>query len=218
MRERKHLCLFLFPPIFLWKLHPRKGSQSSTLCHWLNRSYFPSVAITFFRRSFSLFILLVVMVVVAVNYSGRRLYGSAPNGLQQIKTPFYFAFWWMQSSGTDMTVEMSCTEVTGMSAVRCSSKRAHFVRFENELFVVVHAHALNCVTNLGAARLESKELLRVYPKHRDEVAEWLRRWTANPMCSARVGSNPILVELFDPFRSRQNCSSSLSSLSVLLYR
>ena len=28
----------------------------------------------------------------------------------------------------------------------------------------------------------------------DEVAEWLRRWTANPMCSARVGSNPILVE------------------------
>ena len=25
------------------------------------------------------------------------------------------------------------------------------------------------------------------------MAEWLRRWTANPMCSARVGSNPILV-------------------------
>jgi hypothetical protein len=30
----------------------------------------------------------------------------------------------------------------------------------------------------------------------DEVAEWLRRWTANPMCSARVGSNPILVGRF----------------------
>ena len=30
----------------------------------------------------------------------------------------------------------------------------------------------------------------------DEVAEWLRRWTANPMCSARVGSNPILVDIF----------------------
>ena len=26
------------------------------------------------------------------------------------------------------------------------------------------------------------------------MAEWLRRWTANPMGSARVGSNPILVE------------------------
>ena len=30
----------------------------------------------------------------------------------------------------------------------------------------------------------------------DEVAEWLRRWTANPMGSARVGSNPILVVHF----------------------
>ena len=30
----------------------------------------------------------------------------------------------------------------------------------------------------------------------DEVAEWLRRWTANPMGSARVGSNPILVVVF----------------------
>ena len=27
----------------------------------------------------------------------------------------------------------------------------------------------------------------------DGVAEWLRRWTANPLCSARVGSNPISV-------------------------
>ena len=25
----------------------------------------------------------------------------------------------------------------------------------------------------------------------DEVAEWLRRWTANPLGSPRVGSNPI---------------------------
>ena len=35
----------------------------------------------------------------------------------------------------------------------------------------------------------------------DEVAEWLRRWTANPMCSARVGSNPILVvPFFSPLK------------------
>ena len=32
-----------------------------------------------------------------------------------------------------------------------------------------------------------------YNGFHDEVAEWLRRWTANPLCSARVGSNPILV-------------------------
>jgi hypothetical protein len=38
----------------------------------------------------------------------------------------------------------------------------------------------------------------------DEVAEWLRRWTANPMGSARVGSNPILVEFFQKnFRYRE---------------
>ena len=30
----------------------------------------------------------------------------------------------------------------------------------------------------------------------DEVAEWLRRWTANPLGSASVGSNPILVDEF----------------------
>ena len=30
----------------------------------------------------------------------------------------------------------------------------------------------------------------------DKVAEWLRRWTANPLGSARVGSNPILVGYF----------------------
>ena len=35
-----------------------------------------------------------------------------------------------------------------------------------------------------------------YRYQADEVAEWLRRWTANPMCSARVGSNPILVDIF----------------------
>ena len=32
----------------------------------------------------------------------------------------------------------------------------------------------------------------------DEVAEWLRRWTANPLGSARVGSNPTFVVIFLP--------------------
>ena len=32
--------------------------------------------------------------------------------------------------------------------------------------------------------------------HDDEVAKLLKRWTANPMCSARMGSNPILVDIF----------------------
>ena len=36
----------------------------------------------------------------------------------------------------------------------------------------------------------------------DEVAEWLRRWTANPLGSARAGSNPVLngIFFFSPFR------------------
>ena len=28
----------------------------------------------------------------------------------------------------------------------------------------------------------------------DSVSEWLRRWTRNPLGSARVGSNPIAVD------------------------
>ena len=36
----------------------------------------------------------------------------------------------------------------------------------------------------------------------DEVAEWLRRWTANPLGSPRVGSNPILVDNIFIFKTR----------------
>ena len=28
------------------------------------------------------------------------------------------------------------------------------------------------------------------------MAEWLRRWTANPLGSARAGSNPVIVVYF----------------------
>ena len=34
-----------------------------------------------------------------------------------------------------------------------------------------------------------------------EVAEWLRRQTANPMSYARLGSNPILVKTFINYNS-----------------
>ena len=30
----------------------------------------------------------------------------------------------------------------------------------------------------------------------DQMSEWLRRWTANPLGSARAGSNPVLVVKF----------------------
>ena len=46
----------------------------------------------------------------------------------------------------------------------------------------------------------------------DEVAEWLRRWTANPLGSARVGSNPILVDDFEGLSL--NMKQLLDSLAV----
>ena len=39
------------------------------------------------------------------------------------------------------------------------------------------------------------KLEHFYERVSDEVAEWLRRWTANVMCCARVGSSLILVVL-----------------------
>ena len=59
----------------------------------------------------------------------------------------------------------------------CYNKTGHFLIYKISLSDLLHQYS--CVTNPG-----------------DEVAEWLRRWTANPMGSARVGSNPILVVTF----------------------
>ena len=50
-------------------------------------------------------------------------------------------------------------------------------------------------TNQGIAS-SSPARVKTFLFVSDEVAEWLRRWTANPMGSARVGSNPILVGYF----------------------
>ena len=61
------------------------------------------------------------------------------------------------------------------------------------------SHAsLNFLTKMKvlATKFHTSESNRHYmhcDEQHDWVAEWLRRWTANPMGSARVGSNPILV-------------------------
>ena len=64
----------------------------------------------------------------------------------------------------------------------------------SHVHVHVHAylHANNAVCMDVRTYVEHTHTLHVT----DEVAEWLRRWTANPLCSARVGSNPILVGFF----------------------
>ena len=50
--------------------------------------------------------------------------------------------------------------------------------------------------------------------HRDTVAERLRRWTANPMCSARVGSNPTGVARFS-LNLHKNLAAFFSSFIFL---
>ena len=67
-------------------------------------------------------------------------------------------------------------------------------------------------TERGLHRRQRKLLRLCWKLPIDEVAEWLRRWTANPMCSARVGSNPILV---DPFLV---CCLSTLARSLLSWR
>ena len=47
----------------------------------------------------------------------------------------------------------------------------------------------------------------------NQRAEWLMRWTANPLCSAPMGSNPILIGLQLPW-----CSLRWASLVVQLVR
>ena len=59
------------------------------------------------------------------------------------------------------------------------------VRIDFVLFVTLFCMCINLLQSFASTR-------RVYERV-DEVAEWLRRWTANPLGSARVGSNPIFV-------------------------
>ena len=49
---------------------------------------------------------------------------------------------------------------------------------------------LTCIFRQTANPFQNFVCLNLYE---DQVAEWLRRWTANPMGSARVSSNLILV-------------------------
>ena len=72
----------------------------------------------------------------------------------------------------------------------------------SQMIVLEVYHTFTKINNLKFSEifLFGKKILseNFQSYHEDDVAEWLRRWTANPMCSARVGSNPIVIEfLFD---------------------
>ena len=70
-------------------------------------------------------------------------------------------------------------------------KGNHFFRFKKLHFHVTNYHSRTW------SLLKMKDYRMIWAKHimcvGDELAEWLRRWTANPLGSARMGSNPIFV-------------------------
>ena len=49
-----------------------------------------------------------------------------------------------------------------------------------------------CIKGLPASYIQYE--FNPFPGIADSVAEWLRRWIANPLLYERVGSNPITVE------------------------
>ena len=55
-----------------------------------------------------------------------------------------------------------------------------------------------CSVNGNTSFILLKEIRGSNPlkAQEDIMAEWLRRWTANPLGSARAGSNPVIVEIF----------------------
>ena len=58
-------------------------------------------------------------------------------------------------------------------------------------------HKVSAILKLNPfKKLDEFQIIVLGGKVCDKVAEWLRRWTANPFPSGSVGSNPILVEIF----------------------
>ena len=64
------------------------------------------------------------------------------------------------------------------------------------LLILVISLVLHVSSNFEITKLIWIQISNSPSVIHDEVAEWLRRWTANPLGSPRVGSNPILVDHF----------------------
>ena len=72
-------------------------------------------------------------------------------------------------------------------AGRCGSLRCSDCGCASAAVAVVPAALIGC------AFAVSRELLKQLAAEQDTVSEWLRRWTRNPLGSARRGSNPLGV-------------------------
>ena len=64
------------------------------------------------------------------------------------------------------------------------------------MLTIILGHIIlnRCLHSISLGKFNNHTFEQLFQQ--DEVAEWLRRWTANPLGSARVGSNPILVVYF----------------------
>ena len=83
--------------------------------------------------------------------------------------------------------------------VQQNSNSAYTI-FQYTHFNVVPTQSFkSIVTQPSIVKLTYQNHILTYPptaNHTDTVAEWLRRWTRNPLGSARVGSNPTGVGIF----------------------
>ena len=50
----------------------------------------------------------------------------------------------------------------------------------------------------------------------DKMTKWLRRWTVNPLVTARVGSNPIFVVFFNWFYGEMDSNLLFDCINLSL--
>ena len=147
-------------------------------------------------------------IVVSTSRCGRDNPGSNPGHGMPALLPYYFDF----ACNTDtwqVGKSVPCCIFVDMHACMHASRASNIHRTPlamawYSLCTIQHdSHHAHHVCIRLSNDFNFKLPISL-PCIQDEVAEWLRRWTANPLCSARVGSNPILVAMFY-FNPVQQC-------------
>ena len=141
-------------------------------------------------------------IVVSTSRCGRDNPGSNPGHGMPAFLPYYFDFacnTYTWQAGKSVPGLRPCCIFVDMHACMLL-EQATYIEHPWQWLDIHHAHHV-CIRLSNDFNFKLPISL---PCIQDEVAEWLRRWTANPLCSARVGSNPILVAMFY-FNPVQQC-------------
>ena len=93
----------------------------------------------------------------------------------------------------------TCADVGSFIESKTSVVQTSNVGFTSEVsdYLVVHTgsgHGPLIEQPVSPTHTLHLSIIPVLVRRTDEVAEWLRRWTANPLGSPRVDLNPILVD------------------------